>query len=299
LAIETTIECPQCQHRVVTGRSSQPDSYVRCSSCSFIFPEDPAEKLKTIWATRFGWFSFLFGILSFGLGFIAGIPAIYFGIRSLKTRTSIYAEHPQRWMATSGIVMGGVIGAVVGLCLVGILGMVIWFQISSEFTKDPDVVAQRGKEIGTFDSSEMLPYKSERIFGNLTVSYSAEEKREEQTDLFFMGFFPNTIPQTEQAIRAQIRNENLGKYNNLQIVDSSLAQWNIEGKSTPVFEDKCIAKETEIIRYLTILSRKELPGKYILVYLSVCPNQEERISEKRQLAKSIFESFKRAQTAKK
>lgn len=201
-------------------------------------------------------------------------------------------------MATSGIVMGGVIGAVVGLCSVGILGMVIWFQLSSEFTKESDVVIQRGNEIGTFDSYGMVPYKSERIFGNLTVSYADQKKSIEQTELFFMGFFPNAIPQTEQAIRAQMRNENLGRYDNLQIIDSSLDQWNIEEKSTPVFEDKCIAEETEIIRYLTILNRKEFAGKYILVYMSVCPNEEEKIKEKRQLAKSIFESFKRTQTAK-
>ena len=99
-------KCQQCDATLIADGLPQ-GQQVRCVKCAHLFRLGEEKKTS---ADRLAWRSFWLGLSSLLCMFFTGIPAIYYGIRSLLRMRFIKPRPKDRFAAVSGTLMGGCFG---------------------------------------------------------------------------------------------------------------------------------------------------------------------------------------------
>ena len=141
------MNCNHCESVLLVeifGTSSP----IRCASCGSVAvpPNEASTK-----ANRFAWRSFWLGLSSMILLCITGLPAIWYGVRSLMQMRFARSQKSDRKAAVAGVALGVVFG-VLGTGLVTVIGgFVLFMALLSEHSNDPVRISQIQASIGTID----------------------------------------------------------------------------------------------------------------------------------------------------
>ena len=131
-------QCQRCQTTLVadgilTGQR------IRCANCSHQFRFGEEEKTST---DRLAWRSFWLGLSSLILLFFTGIPAIYFGVRSLLRMRFTQPRPRDRFAALAGTAMGGCFGLAGGFIVFFSAAVIAATLYTMERAKGPEDVRQ-------------------------------------------------------------------------------------------------------------------------------------------------------------
>ena len=99
-------ECQHCKSKVVTVGLNT-GQQIRCANCLTIWTFG---KVETDATDRLAWRSFWLGLSSILFLFFTGIPAIYYGVRSLLRMRFVKPKKRDRAAAIAGTTMGGCFG---------------------------------------------------------------------------------------------------------------------------------------------------------------------------------------------
>lgn len=156
------MNCPHCESWLlveVYGTSNP----IRCTSCGGV--SIPPNKTATQ-VNRYAWRSFWFGLASIVLLFVAGIPAIWYGVRSLLQMRFTRSQKSDRKAAVAGVALGVVFG-VFGTGLATVIGAIVFLVMSSiEETSDPQRMNEILASIGTLDVPEGVELLEANRFQN-------------------------------------------------------------------------------------------------------------------------------------
>ena len=133
------MSCPDCDAVLMT-RGLPAGHQIRCGRCGHRGRFGKQEKVNT---HSLAWRSFWLGLSSCLLLFFTGLPAMYYGIRSLLRMRFVRPEPIDRVAAATGTALGGCFGLGVGGILVSlglVIGLALW---TMDRTEEPDQVQQR------------------------------------------------------------------------------------------------------------------------------------------------------------
>lgn len=160
------MNCPQCESVLlveVFGASNP----IRCPACGNV--SQPTNQDATE-VSRFARRSFWLGISSILLLFLTGIPAIWYGIRSLLQMRFVRYENKDRKAAAIGVALGTVFGVLGTGIVVLVGGFAVMIMMLIEETKDPQQIQEIAASIGTIDlPSGFQPIEATGLRGQFTV----------------------------------------------------------------------------------------------------------------------------------
>lgn len=161
------MNCSQCESTLLVEifGTSNP---IRCASCGTVsYPVTEAASQTS----RFAWRSLWLGLASIILLFLTGIPAIWYGVRSLLQMRFVRTTKGDRKAAVVGVTLGVLFG-VLWAGIVTILGAgVLLFMMMLEETKDSARIEQILSTIGSLevpeefvpDEAQVLMSQSQRV----------------------------------------------------------------------------------------------------------------------------------------
>lgn len=130
--------CPHCKNElVIDGVSS--GQQIRCAQCLTFSMIGRVEKITT---DRLVWWSFWLGLSSILFLFFTGLPAIYYGVRSLLRMRFVRSEPIDRAAAIAGVGMGGCFGVVLGFLATVIGGVALFAMLTSSNTTKPTEIVE-------------------------------------------------------------------------------------------------------------------------------------------------------------
>lgn len=226
--------CKHCNSKlVVTG--IQPGQAIRCANCSSVTNFGIAE--KKVAADHLAWRSLYLGIASIFLMFFAGIPAIYYGVRSLLRMRITRTKQTDQTAAAAGVVLGGCIGICFWgmVLLIGISAAVV-FSTYSE-SNEPDEVARMCSEEFEIHAPESLePWRAVSLLGIKEFYFydrieNADGEKTRRMGLLAMSSPKN--PQTDGAFMANLKTHRIGR-GNFSIKDSATLEWEFSGNPVDV-----------------------------------------------------------------
>lgn len=263
---------------------------IRCASCGNI---SSATNRQTTEVHRHAWRSLWLGLSSILLLFLTGIPAIWYGVRSLLRMRFVRSQSKDRIAAVVGVILGVVCG-IAGTASVALIGgFIALFMLSMEETKDPERIDEILATIGSvevpvdFEAIEASRFTNE--FSNVTWRDGA--KAEDA-----MARMRLVVTRQGTALRntqISVTKNQFRLYRNLKIDADSrkfeILSWEIAARDCDVVKTTEAAKEGDFnaVRYATQLDSENEKQTYVLAVSIREPGKY-----KEEDVKKIFESFK-------
>ena len=224
-------ECQNCNSKLVTD-GLQPGQRIRCANCQATFEFGTTEKVP---ANKLAWRSLWLGLASILLIFFTGIPAIYYGIKSLLRMRFVKSKPSDKAAAIAGTALGGCFGLFFGLIAVSILGIGLAAYLTSKTTDKPAEVVALCDDVFDFEvPTDFKPVQAREVFGFQKVFEFADDsdktKRNGRIYLLFLGSNMTTNePGLISTLKSRSVNSELGP-----VRSSELLQWKIFGEDADV-----------------------------------------------------------------
>ena len=280
------MNCSNCESTLLTDVFNTPNP-VRCSACG----EISIPRIQNFnQVNRFAWRSFWLGLTSIVLLFLTGIPAIWYGIRSLRQMRFMRSQKNDRKAAIAGISMGLLFG-ILGSCIAALFGgFALIFTFLMEETKEPERIQEILAMAGTIE----IPDGFHPVEAKLMMS---EYQRIEWRD----GLKPETANGRARLLKAKhsaFSEAQRGSTMNLSLhggikTDSSSRRsnrvsWQFAGQERDVTKTTIHAKQDdfEIHRY-SASTKSDGEDEYFLLVVNI--RVPGKYSEED--VKKMFESF--------
>ncbi|MFT7630646.1 MAG: hypothetical protein ACI87E_001653 [Mariniblastus sp.] len=191
------------------------------------------EKIAT---DRLAWRSFWLGISSILLLTLTGIPAIYFGVRSLLRMRFVRPKRGDQVAAVTGTLLGaffGIFGGFIAVCATLVIMLRVWGNVE---TTDHLEVQQQAAEYFEFSSERLEPARSSSVFFGLQVmfEYADQVEREEQNVLLSMAHM-QTGPKMQESMMVDLlinrRLQRMPRERNMAV---KLMNWKLDGQLADV-----------------------------------------------------------------
>ena len=234
-------DCQTCNSKLVTD-GLLPGQRFRCASCKTIFRFGKIEKVPT---NKLAWRSFWLGISSIILMPITGIPAMYYGIRSLLRMRFVQTKPGDRAAAVIGTALGGCFGLFFGFLAMMVLGIGLASYMTYNTYDSPDEVTQRCDEIFEFEvPSGFKPVKAETALG-LQKSFDFADKNDEsqRTARLHLRYLGSAMQTNEARLIESLASKSVkGEFGAVR--SSELKRWTMIGEETDVRKTVFEASET-------------------------------------------------------
>lgn len=224
-------ECQVCHAKLLTEGLSSGQQF-RCANCQSFSRYGTIDKVA---ADRLAWRSFWLGIASILLLTLTGIPAIYYGVRSLLRMRFVKPKRSDQAAAIIGTTLGGFFGVLVGFITVGVvLATLLRIWTSTETELDTEVVKQCS-QFFEFSHPDVIPIRAKTALGTQYLfEFSDQENAELQklrVRLVFLrkGIQPNEMVISQLLWPKQLNDQALGRQ-----LDSKVLDWKIDGQSVEV-----------------------------------------------------------------
>jgi len=200
-------ECPSCKSKLVTAGLT-PGQQFRCASCGNFLRSGESAKLP---ADKLAWRSFWLGIASIFLIFITGIPAIYYGIRSLLRMRYVKAKSSDRVAAIVGTGLGSFFGLFIGMLAVLIGGFVWYTSWTYEMVDDPAQVEALCEEYFAFDKpAGTIPVQAESVLRMQHVfDFSNSRDVKDRTLRIQLRYFTSNLKANKQNIASGLKSKSV------------------------------------------------------------------------------------------
>jgi hypothetical protein len=273
-------ECQSCNSKLVTAGLT-PGQQVRCANCLTLFKFGKIEKVPT---HRLAWRSFWLGLSSIVLLFITGLPAMYYGIRSLIRMRFVKPKPSDRAAAITGTALGGCFGIFIGFFAV--CGMIVglFAFLTYQETEQAMEVAQRCSEVFEVELPPGInPVRATSLFTTVDSFQFADSPKADQRRVLVqlkrqgMSLQENRSQLIRSFKRRRVNDHDLG-----ETVSTELLNWEMDGQpvevrktiySRPLYSDeekKLMGEEAadeeeriETHQYFTYIFRPD--GSYGLV----------------------------------
>lgn len=213
--------CQICDSKLVTvGLNS--GQQIRCANCKSLSWFGKVEKVAT---HNLAWRSFWLGISSILLLTITGIPAVYYGIRSLLRMRFVKPARSDRAAAIIGTLMGGLFGIFIGFVAACFLIVsLIRFWTDTE-TTDSIEVAQQCSQVFEFSSPHVDPVRASSAMNSHYLFEFADQPEFESRKLaIHLAFVRAGLQPNDAAIKQQLQ-KRLGKTKFGDIHESDFMDW--------------------------------------------------------------------------
>jgi len=281
------MNCPQCESVMlveVFGTSNP----IRCASCGNI---SLAPNKKSSDVHTYAWRSLWLGLASILLLFLTGIPAIWYGVRSLLRMRFVRSQPKDRKAAIAGVALGVIFG-IAGTALVGLVGGIIAIVVFSiEETKDPERINEILATIGSLDvPSGFEPLEGNRFARTTSRVVWRDGSNAKDADALMWLIEQSTELGSPQV---SISNDRFRIDRNME-VDAALSEvetlsWEFLGQNRNVTRTVESAKEGGFrsVRYGVKIDAEDKQKVHLLV---VCIREPGKYAEED--VKKIFESLR-------
>lgn len=224
-------DCQTCNSKLVTD-GLQPGQRFRCANCEAIFLFGKTEKVP---ADKLAWRSLWLGLASILLIFFTGIPAIYYGVKSLLRMRFVKSKSSDRAAAVAGIATGGCFGLFFGFLALTILTIGLFAYLTHEEVEIAAEVQARCDQVFEFEAPEgFKPVKAETVLGIQSSFDFADDrdkiKRSARIHLRKIGSNLQTNKeQLIEALQSKSVNNGFGK-----VRSTELLKWQMFGEETDV-----------------------------------------------------------------
>lgn len=222
--------CQECDSRLVTD-GLIPGQQIRCANCQAFSTFGKVEKVAT---DRLAWRSFWLGISSILLLTITGIPAVYYGVRSLLRMRFLRSERRDRMAAIIGTSLGGCFGVFVGFMVMCVVTIGLIRTMTSEETTDPtEVVAKCEQFFGFTVPQQLMPAQASSALNNQYLFDFSDRPHSEIADrkmLIRLAFVRASIQPNQIVIANQLKKKRLGSTPFGNEHRSEYLDWRIDGQ---------------------------------------------------------------------
>ena len=235
--------CLECGAELYTDFISENQSgklWLRCGKCgdfidSGIMSDAPVDKF----ARR----SFWLGISSILLLFLTGLPAIYYGIRSMLRARHTSVRREDRRAAIIGTSMGTVFGVMVGGCVatVSITALVAYLS----FTQSSNAELSKNilKQLMSVDLPEEFQYgRAQYVMGMSIFRFRDAEKRDECSKYARFTFLPPVMIGATSTLKIQLAEDRLNRKAEYERTSSDDLGWPIANQESNL--SRYVYKET-------------------------------------------------------
>jgi hypothetical protein len=219
-------DCQFCDSKLVTD-GLFPGQQIRCANCHSLSRFGKVEKVAT---HRLAWRSFWLGISSILLLTITGIPALYYGVRSLLRMRFVKPERRDQVAAIIGTSLGGCFGIFVGF--IAVCGLIMAFinYLTFAETTDSTEVAQRCSQIFEFSSPHVVPTRARSVMNSQYLFDFADKPELENRKLGIRLVFIRAGLQPNGAVMTQqLRNKRVGKTSFGTNHEAEFLDWQFSG----------------------------------------------------------------------
>ncbi len=221
------IACPDCKTSLIVKGVPQGQQAI-CVNCHALFRV--GEQVRTS-ADRLAWRSLWLGLSSIVLLFITGIPAIYYGIRSLLRMRYVKSQTADRVAAITGTALGGcfgLFGSVFGLTVGGLMGFVLLTMVRVE--KTPEVAALFQQVFEAEIPQELIPSRGAEILNSMYFFdfYDAPQPIDRTFRLHLIAQKSIIRTNNSQTIN-QLRDRVLNDRYQLKETGSEILTWSLGG----------------------------------------------------------------------
>lgn len=232
-------ECQVCNSKLVTDGLNS-GQQIRCANCQSLSRFGKVEKVAT---DRLAWRSFWLGISSILLLSITGIPAIYYGIRSLLRMRFIKPVRRDRAAAIIGTTLGGCLGVFVGFIAIFSLILALIHYWTFTETHVESEVAQQCSLIFEFSSPHVVPVRatssmnSQRLF-----DFADKTEFDDRTLMIRLAFVRVGLQPNDAVMTNQLKKKRLGAKSFGPIHKSEFLDWQLNGQ--PIHVKKSVFSRT-------------------------------------------------------
>ena len=225
--------CQQCNTALV-GEGISQGQQVRCARCSHLFRLGDQASSS---ADKFAWRSFWLGLISFVFLFLTGLPAIYYGVKSLLRSRFIQARPIDKAAAVAGTAMGGCFGILGGFTLLisCALAAVVFFTISK--LEDPAEIQQRYSTLFAEVLEDLHPEESVSVFNaQFFFEFADAEQFEERTFRLRQAFARAPMQATKGQTVSQLKSLGIDRNLLLEEISAEKLTWNLHGEEISVMK---------------------------------------------------------------
>lgn len=223
-------ECQFCKTSLVTDGVSS-GQQIRCASCHAI---SRFGKIENVAADRLAWRSFWLGISSILLLMITGIPAMYYGIKSLLRMRFVKPKRSDQAAAMVGTMLGGcfgIFGGFIGLC--ALIIALISFLTSSE-TKDAAQVVQQCSQYFDFESPEVIPTKAVAKASTHVFEFANKDKLEDRSVAIRLIFLQNALQPNDAIMHRLLKSMKINKMKLGKHLGSEFLDWKMNSNDIEI-----------------------------------------------------------------
>ncbi len=224
--------CQQCNTTLV-GEGISQGQQVRCAHCSHLFRLGDQASTS---ADKFAWRSFWLGLVSIIFLFLTGLPAIYYGVKSLLRSRFIQARPIDKAAAVAGTAMGGCFGILGGFTalIAAALAAVVFFTVST--LKDPAEIEQRYSTIFSHELSEnLVPSDSVSVFNaQFFFEFSDAAEFKNRTFRLRQSFARAPMQATKGQTMAQLSHFGIDRNLITKEISSEKLPWTFHGEEISV-----------------------------------------------------------------
>lgn len=265
-------ECQSCNSKLET-EGLQPGQRYRCANCEAVHLFGTTEKVP---ADKLAWRSLWLGLASIILVFITGIPAIYYGIKSLLRMRFVKSKKSDRAAAIAGTALGGCFGLFFGFIVVSIISIGLLSYLTYKTTSVPSEVVENCEQIFDFEAPpEFKPIEAQEMLGmQKSFDFADDIDEEKRHARIYLKFLGSSMRTNEDGLIGSLSsksvNNGLGEER-----ETELLKWNVFGEDTdvrktifePSTEDSNIV---ETHQYFVLVRRRDGYYGMTIVYEPEC-----------------------------
>lgn len=225
-------KCQFCQANLLTDGIKSGQQF-RCANCQAILRVGDEAKVAT---DKLAWRSFWLGLSSIVLLFFTGIPAIYYGVRSLLRMRFVKPKRSDQAAAVLGTAMGGCFGLVFGLSIVTIAGTALAIYATRWDSTNEQVILKTMPRHFRFDAPrDLLPLKVKSILNSQFEYTFADQRKESECHVrVVLAYAPKSLQVNQTQVMTSLDRELLNGAPRGKRVQLEMLEWSMGGQSLPV-----------------------------------------------------------------
>lgn len=278
------IECESCQRPLLLEGES---ILVRCSACGKISERDANRSKAT---DRMAWRSLWLGLASVFFLFLTGLPAIYYGVRSLLRMRYTAAEKGDRVAAVGGITSGLFFGLVIGPCFAFFAIIIAAIALTRVETEVPaEIISLQDRLIEIEIPKSFQPEEGVSMLNSQHIIIWVKRANDHRQAFLQLGVHENAQSSQLFSMSNIIKSRVLYGRDPHKELESESLVWNICGKEMKVIKTKMTQDhEGETIPITRYHCAFFLNGQCVGIAL-VHRDSDEEFSD--EMAKTMFESL--------
>ncbi len=224
--------CQRCNSKLVT-EGLLPGQQYRCAKCQAVTRLGESEKVPV---NKLAWRSLWLGLASIVLIFLTGIPAVYYGVKSLLRMRFVKSKRGDRAAAVVGTTLGGFFGIFIGGFVATIFAVWLFGYLNRVETEEPDQVVVTCQQIFDFVPPDgILPVKANSVvaFKQHAFDFADEKQLGDRSARIHLKFLGSTMKLHEEQLVHSLSGINVWQPLG-PAISTEILQWEMLGQPIEV-----------------------------------------------------------------